>query len=115
MAETVHGKAVGVFPLPSAPNWLSIQGQVFSERSSSALVATEPPALWARANVPDRRQPYCFQEILVFEDALDAGAKPESGWRDPRLRFPSLPTARTAPPQPSQLDPIASSNLSLGP
>jgi len=42
-------------------------------------VATEPPALWSSEQKrPDRAAALC-QEILVLEDALDAGAKPILG------------------------------------
>jgi len=45
-------KALGVFPFPSARNWLSIQAQVFA-KISVALVATSRPPCGARAKRPD--------------------------------------------------------------
>src|ERR1700730_9294429 len=85
--KQVHGKAVGVFPLPECPKLALDPGQVLSEdfgRSSGDRAArlVDPGA-----KRPDRAAVLC-QEILVLEDALDTGAKPILG----RSSFvPSLP------------------------
>src|ERR1700726_2801592 len=82
--KQVHGKAVGVFPLPECPKLAFDPGQVLSEdlgRSGAARLVE----LGAKRS--DRATALC-QEILVLEDGLDASAKPILG----RSSFvPSLP------------------------
>src|SRR6202022_1004808 len=82
--KQVHGKALGVFPLPECPKLALDPGQVLSEnlgRSGAARLVE------LGAKRPDSAAELC-QAILVLEDALDAGAKPILG----RPSFaPSLP------------------------
>src|ERR1700674_4413773 len=85
--KQVHGKAAGVFPLPECPKLALDPGQVLSEDlcRSGGDRATRLVELGAKR--PDCAAALC-QEILVLEDALDAGAKPILG----RSSFvPSLP------------------------
>src|SRR5258708_6390628 len=85
--KQVHGKAVGVFPLPECPKLVLDPGQVLSEDLGRSGGDRAARLVELGAKRPDRAAALC-QEILVLEDALDAGAKPILG----RSRFaPSLP------------------------
>src|ERR1700676_5021004 len=76
--KQVHGKAVGVFPLPECPKLAFDPGQVLSEDlgRSGGDRATRLVELGAKRS--DRATALC-QEILVLEDGLDARAKPILG------------------------------------
>ncbi len=85
--KQVHSKAVGVFPLPECPKLALDPGQVLSEDLGRSGGDRAALLVELGAKRPDRAAALC-QEILVLEDALDAGAKPILG----RSSFvPSLP------------------------
>src|SRR6266852_7691690 len=85
--KQVHGEAVGVFPLPEFPKLALDPGQVLSEDLGRSGGDRAARLVELGAKRPDRAA-VLFQEILVLEDALDAGAKPILG----RSSFvPSLP------------------------
>src|SRR6202043_4231712 len=85
--KQVHGKAVGLFPLPECPKLAFDPGQVLSEDLGRPGGDRAARLVELGAKRPDRAAALC-QEILVLEDALDAGAKPILG----RSSFaPSLP------------------------
>src|SRR5258707_13972726 len=85
--QQVHGKAVGVFPLAECPKLALDPGQVLSEDLGRSAGDPATRLVEFGAKRPDRAAALC-QEILVLEDALDAGAKPILG----RSSFtPSLP------------------------
>src|ERR1700731_476688 len=85
--KKMHGKAVGVFPLPECPKLALDPGQVLSEYlgRSGGDRATRLVELGAKR--PDRAAALC-QEILVLEDAWGAGARPIFGQS---CFVPSLP------------------------
>src|SRR5258707_478921 len=83
----VHGKALGVLPLPECPNLALDPGQVSSEDLGRSGGDRTGRLVELGAKRPDRAA-VLRQEILVLEDTLDAGAKPILG----RSSFvPSLP------------------------
>src|SRR6202171_568746 len=85
--KQVHGKTVGVFPLPECPKLAFDPGQVLSEDLGRSGGDRAARLMELGAKRPDRAAALC-PEILVLEDALDAGAKPLFG----RSCFvPSLP------------------------
>src|SRR3984957_11391016 len=85
--KQVHGKALGVFPLPECPKLALDPGQVLSEDLGRSGGDRAARLVELRAKRPDSAAELC-QAILVLEDALDAGAKPILG----RPSFaPSLP------------------------
>src|SRR5271169_403994 len=85
--KQVHGKAVGVFPLPECPKLAFDPGQVLSEDLGRSGGDRAARLVELGAKRPDRAAALC-QEILVLEDGLDTGAKPILG----RSSFaPSLP------------------------
>src|ERR1700730_17645810 len=85
--KQVHGKAVGVFPFPECPKLALDPGQVLSEDLGRSGGDRAACLVELGAERPDRAAALC-QEILVLEDALDAGVKPILG----RPSFvPSLP------------------------
>src|SRR5258708_26337730 len=85
--KQVHSKGVGVLPLPECPKLALDPGQVLSEDLGRSGGNRAARLVELGAKRPDRASPLC-QEILVLEDALDAGAKPILG----RSTFvPSLP------------------------
>jgi len=105
--KQVHSKAVGVFPLPECPKLALDPGQVLSEDLGRSGGDRAALLVELGAKRPDRAAALC-QEILVLEDALDAGAKPILG----RSSFvPSLPL-RGQLSQPQLDDRLA--NLVLG-
>src|SRR6202035_2847667 len=85
--KQVHGKALGIVPLPERPELALDPGQVLSEdlgRSAGDRAARLVELGAKRPNSAAALR----QAILVLEDALDAGAKPILG----RPSFaPSLP------------------------
>ncbi len=88
--KQVHGKAVGVFPLPECPKLALNPGQVLSEDVCRSGGDRAVRLVDLGAKRPDRAAVLC-QEILVPEDVLDAGAKPILG----RSSFvPSLPVLK---------------------
>src|SRR5258705_926560 len=76
--KQVHGKAVGVFPLPECPKLALDPGQVLSEDLGRSAGDRAARLVDLGAKRPDRAAALC-QEILVLEDALNAGAKPILG------------------------------------
>src|SRR5258706_2215750 len=76
--KQVHGKAVGVFPLPERPKLALDPGQVLSEDLGRSGGDGAARLVELGAKRPDRAAVLC-QELLVLEDALDAGAKPILG------------------------------------
>jgi hypothetical protein len=85
--KQVHGKALGVFPLPECPKLALDPGQVLSEDLGRSGGDRAARLVELGAKRPDSAAELC-QAILVLEDALDAGAKPVLG----RPSFaPSLP------------------------
>src|SRR5260370_13706725 len=85
--KQVHGKAVGVFPLPECPKLALDPGQVMSEDLGRTGGDRAARLVEFGAKRPDRAAALC-QELLVLEAGLDAGAKPILG----RSSFvPSLP------------------------
>src|SRR5712675_256746 len=85
--KQMHGKAVGVFPLPQCPKLALDPGQVLSEDLGRSGGDRAARLVELGAKRPDRAAEL-RQAILVLEDALDAGAKPILG----RPSFvPSLP------------------------
>src|SRR5216683_2321323 len=85
--KQVHGKALGVFPLPECPKLALDPGQVLSEYLGRSGGDRAARLVEFGAKRPDRAAALC-QEILLLEDGLDAGAKPILG----RSSFaPSLP------------------------
>src|SRR4030081_3000874 len=88
--KQVHGKAVGVFSLPECPKLALDPGQVLCEDLGRSGCDRAARLVELGAKRPDPAAALC-QEILVLEDALDAGAKPILG----ALRVvPSLPPRR---------------------
>src|ERR1700730_11182624 len=88
--KQVHGKAVGVLPLPECPKLALDPGQVLSEDLGRSGGERAARLVELRAKRPDRTTVLC-PGILVLEDGLDAGAKPILG----RSSFaPSLPLRR---------------------
>jgi hypothetical protein len=105
--KQVHGKSLGVFPLPECPKLALDPGQVLSEDLGRSGGDRAARLVELGAKRPDRAAALC-QEILVLEDALDTGAKPILG----RSSFvPSLPL-RGQLRQPQLDDRLA--NLVLG-
>src|ERR1700681_30332 len=85
--KQVHGKALGVFSLPECPKLALDPGQVLSKDLGRSGGDRAARLVELGAKRPDRATELC-QEILVLEDALDAGAKSILG----RSSFiPSLP------------------------
>src|SRR5258708_38200817 len=76
--KQVHGKAVCVFPRPECPKLALDPGQVLSEDLGRSGGDRAARLVELGAKRPDRAAALC-QEILVLEDALDAGAKPILG------------------------------------
>src|SRR5258708_2417922 len=76
--KQVHGKAFGVFPLPERPKLALDPSQVLSEDLGRSGGNRATRLVEFGAKCPDRAAALC-QEILVLEDALDAGAKPILG------------------------------------
>src|ERR1700692_2512160 len=88
--KQVHGKAVGVFPLPQCPKLALDPGQVLSKDLGRSGGDRAARLVELGAKRPDRAAALC-QAILVLEDGLDAGAKSILG----RSSFsPSLPLGR---------------------
>src|ERR1700688_90052 len=85
--KQVHGEALGVFPLPESPKLALDPGQVSSEDLSRSGGDRAARLVELGAKRPDGAAALC-QEILVLEDALDAGAKPIFGRS---CLVPSLP------------------------
>src|SRR5258706_1166972 len=106
--KQMHGKAGGVFPLPECPKLALDPGQMLSEDFGRSGGDRAARLVELGAKRSDRASALC-QEILVLEDALDAGAKPILG----RSTFvPSLPL-RGELRQPQLDDRLA--NLVFGP
>src|SRR6202790_2341220 len=85
--KQVHGKALGVFTLPECPKLALDPGQVLSEDLGRSGGDRAARLVELGAKRPDSAAAIC-QEVLVLEDALDAGAQPILG----RPSFaPSLP------------------------
>src|ERR1700674_4277097 len=85
--KQVHGKTVGVFPLPECPKLAFDPGQVLSEDLARSGGNRAASLVELGAKRPDRAAAL-RQGILVLEDGLDAGAKSILG----RSSFaPSLP------------------------
>src|ERR1700681_4276258 len=76
--KQVHGKAVGLFPLPECPKLAFDPGQVLSEDLGRSGGDRAARLVELGAKRPDRAAALC-QEIFVVEDALDARAKPILG------------------------------------
>src|SRR3977135_1243135 len=76
--EQMHGKAVGVFPLPERPKLALDPGQVLSEYLGRSGGDRAARLVELGAKRPDRAAAL-RQAILVLEDALDAGAQPILG------------------------------------
>ena len=76
--QQVHGKAIGVFPLPECPELALDPGQVLSEDLGRSGGERAAPLVELGAKRPDSAAELC-QAILALEDALDAGAKPILG------------------------------------
>src|SRR6266478_2863231 len=76
--KQVHGKALGVFPLPECPKLALDPGQVLSEDLGRAGRDGAARLMELGAKRPDRAAALC-QEIFVLEDGLNAGAKPILG------------------------------------
>ena len=76
--KQVHGKAVGIFPLPECPKLALDPSQVLSEDLGRSGGDRAAPLVELGAKRPDRAAALC-QAILVLENALDAGAKPILG------------------------------------
>src|SRR5260221_9082551 len=74
----MHGKAVGIFPLPECPKLALDPGQVLSEDVGRSGGHGAARLVDLGAKRPDRAAELC-QAILVLEDALNAGAKPILG------------------------------------
>ena len=85
--KQVHGKAVGVFPLPECPKLALDPGHVLSGDLGRSGGERAARLVELGAKRPDRAAALC-QEILILGNGLDAGAKPILG----RSSFvPSLP------------------------
>src|SRR5258708_835961 len=87
--KQVHGKAVGVLPLPQCPKLALDPGQVLSEDPGRSGGDRAARLVELGAKRPDRAA-VLFQQFLVLEDAFDAPAQPILG----RSTFPPSPPLR---------------------
>src|SRR5580693_6381162 len=77
-AKQMHGKALGVFPLPECPKLALDPGQELSEDFGRSGGDRAARLVELGAKRPDGTAALC-QETLVIKDALDTRAKPILG------------------------------------